>query len=192
MSTLRVIGGKARGMRLRTVPGDTTRPITDRARESLFNILGMDIEDATLLDLFAGTGAVGIEALSRGAQLVRFIDLNRAAVEVIRANLAATRLGSSADVIRQDAFAYLSGPLERQYNYVFVAPPQYKELWKRAMQELDARPEWLTDDAWVIVQIHPVEYQALELQHLREFDQRKYGSVLFIFYERPEQEPEDL
>ena len=73
----RPAAGKARGRRLRDVPGDSTRPITDRAKESLFNILGNDIEEASLLDLFAGTGSVGIEALSRGASFVRFIDLQR-------------------------------------------------------------------------------------------------------------------
>ena len=84
MSTPRIISGKARGIRLKMVPGDITRPITDMVKEALFNILGPDIEDASLLDLFGGTGSVGIEALSRGAAFCRFIDLHRAAVEVIK------------------------------------------------------------------------------------------------------------
>lgn len=184
MTGLRVISGKARGRRLRPVPGDSTRPITDRAKESLFNILGPDIEGATVLDLFAGTGSVGIEALSRGAARVRFIDQQRQAIETIQANLAATGLQAGAEVLRQDAFAALERQADCRFDYVFIAPPQYKELWKRALLTLDRQVDWLSEDAWVIVQIHPVEYQALELQNLDEFDQRRYGSVLFVFYQR--------
>jgi len=87
-------------------------------------------------------------------------------------------------VLRQDAFAALAREADCHFDYVFIAPPQYKELWKRALLALDGRPDWLAEDAWVIVQIHPVEYQALELQNLSEFDQRRYGSVLFVFYAR--------
>jgi 16S rRNA (guanine966-N2)-methyltransferase len=184
MSSLRVISGKARGRRLRPVPGDLTRPITDRAKESLFNILGPDIEGAAVLDMFAGTGSVGIEALSRGAARARFIDQQRQAIETIRFNLASTDLETSAQVLRQDAFAALEREADCSFDYVFIAPPQYKELWKRAVSTLDKRPDWLSEDAWVIVQIHPVEYQSLELQNLVEFDQRRYGSVLFVFYEK--------
>jgi len=184
MSGLRVISGKARGRRLRPVPGDLTRPITDRAKESLFNILGPDIDGAAVLDMFAGTGSVGIEALSRGARRARFIDQQRQAIETIRSNLAATGLEVGAEVLRQDAFAALEREADCRFDYVFIAPPQYKELWKRALLALDRRADWLSEDAWVIVQIHPVEYQALELQNLKEFDQRHYGSVLFVFYER--------
>ena len=191
MSGPRIISGKARGFRLRSVPGDATRPITDRAKEALFNILGSDIQDASLLDLFAGTGSVGIEALSRGAAFVRFNDLQRQAVETIRMNLAATDLQSGAEVLRLDAFALLERPSDRQFDYVFIAPPQYKELWVRAITGLDAHPAWLSEDAWVIVQIHPVEYQDLELKNLVEFDQRQYGSVLFIFYERRQENEEN-
>lgn len=184
MSGLRVISGKARGRRLRSVPGDATRPITDRAKESLFNILGPDIAGASVLDLFAGTGSVGIEALSRGAKRVRFIDQQRQAIETIRANLTATDLEAGSEVLRQNAFSMLEAATDCRFDYVFIAPPQYKEMWQRALLALDRRADWLSEDGWVIVQIHPVEYQALELQNLGEFDQRRYGSVLFVFYER--------
>lgn len=184
MSGLRVIAGKARGRRLRSVPGETTRPITDRTKESLFNILGPDIRRAEMLDLFGGTGSVGIEALSRGAAFVRFVDLQRAAVETMRANLEITGLAEYAEVLRQNAFELLARPADRGFDYVYIAPPQYKNLWKQALLALDGQPEWLAEDAWVIVQIHPVEYEPQTLEHLVEFDQRKYGSTLLVFYER--------
>lgn len=182
MSGLRVIAGTARGRKLRSVPGDSTRPITDRTKESLFNILGADILDASLLDLFAGTGSVGIEALSRGARFVRFVDKNQQAIQTVRANLQLTGLAQLAEVHRIDAFNLLLNQSDRQFDYVYIAPPQYKGVWKRAIRSLDENPGWLAEDAWVIVQIHPIEYEAQQCQHLVEFDQRKYGSTLLIFF----------
>ena len=84
--TLRIIAGTAKGRKLKSVPGDTTRPITDRVKEALFNILAGDVIDSVWWDMFGGTGAVGIEALSRGAAFVRFTDLNRMPVDTIKAN----------------------------------------------------------------------------------------------------------
>ncbi len=184
MSSPRVVAGSARGRRLRSVPGDKTRPITDRAKESLFNILRPYLQGASFLDLFAGTGAVGIEALSQGAGFARFIDTQRAAVETIRANLAATKLDAKAHVIQGDAFSQLAAAPDRAFDYAFIAPPQYQGMWKRALLALDAKLDWLVEDGWVIVQIDPTEYEKLELQNLSEFDQRKYGNVLLVFYER--------
>jgi len=186
MSGLRVISGKARGSRLRPVPGDTTRPITDRTKESLFNIIGADIQGASFLDLFAGTGSVGIEALSRGATYARFLDLERLAIQTIRTNLEHTGFSEAAEVIRIDVFQYLSRQPDRIFDYVYIAPPQYKQLWIRAIRVLESNSNWLSPDAWVIVQIHPKEYQALDLANLTVFDQRHYGSTLLVFYERME------
>lgn len=183
MSNPRVIAGKARGIRLQPVPGDITRPITDRVKEALFNILGADVQEATLLDLFGGTGAVGIEALSRGASFVRFIDLNRAAIKVIQANLETAHLASQAQVIQMDAFQYLKQPVDRRFDYIYVAPPQYKGLWLKALEILDERPKWLSEESWLIVQIDPVEYQPTRFSVFTEFEQRRYGSTLLVFYE---------
>jgi len=183
VSTPRIIAGKAKGLRLQDVPGDSTRPITDRVKESLFNILGSDIEEARMLDLFGGTGSVGIEALSRGAEFVRFLDLSHTAAAVIKSNLQRARLQSQAEVLNMDAYAYLKRAADRTFHYIYIAPPQYKEMWQRAMRDLDANPSWATDDAWIIVQIHPIEYQAIQLQNFVEFEQRRYGSTLLIFFE---------
>ncbi len=183
MSNPRIIAGKARGMRLNAVPGDITRPITDRVKEALFNIIAADIYNSSLLDLFGGTGSVGIEALSRGAQFVRFIDLNRAAVSTIQKNLSNTRLENAAEVIQSDSFTYVKQKPDRQFDYIYIAPPQYKELWLRSLEALDQNPDWLAPDAWVIVQIDPVEYRHLDFNHFQEFDQRRYGSTLLVFYQ---------
>ena len=188
MPGLRVIGGKARGLRLRSVPGDITRPITDRVKEALFNIIGADIQGASFLDLFAGTGSVGIEALSRGADFALFVDINRLPITIIRQNLQSTGLHSQAQILKVDALSLLGGPASRKFAYIYIAPPQYKEIWKQALLSVDNHPEWLTEDAWVIVQIHPVEYEPLNeagiLHSLNQFDVRDYGSTLLVFYQR--------
>jgi 16S rRNA (guanine966-N2)-methyltransferase len=183
MSSPRIIAGTARGTRLQDVPGDTTRPITDMVKGALFNILGLDVVDASFLDLFGGTGSVGIEALSRGATYARFIDLNRAAVTTIKANLARTRMQDQAQVVQGDAFAILKHRPDRTFDYIYIAPPQYKGMWQRAVKDLDEHPGWLQEDTWVIVQIDPIEYEALTLTHLAEFEQRKYGNTLLVFFE---------
>jgi 16S rRNA (guanine966-N2)-methyltransferase len=179
----RIISGKAKGARLRPVPGDITRPITDIVKEALFNILANDVLDASFLDLFGGTGSVGIEALSRGASYCRFIDLHRAAVETLKANLEATHLKDAAQVVQGDAFTYLARTPDRSFEYIYIAPPQYKGMWERALLKLEENPGWLQSDSWVIVQIDPVEYKALVLTHLEEIEQRKYGNTLLVFYE---------
>lgn len=183
MSHLRVIGGEARGRRLKLVPGEGTRPVGDRVKEALFNILGPTIEGAAFLDLFAGTGSVGIEALSRGAARALLIDNSGAAIQTIHDNLALTGLASRAAVLRMDAFEYLRRSHTEKFDFVYVAPPQYQELWRRAVQDLDLRPLALNPDAWIIAQIDPNEYLELALERLVEFDQREYGSTELVFYE---------
>lgn len=182
--TLRVISGEARGRKLKSVPGDTTRPITDRAKEALFNILANDVIDSTWWDVFAGTGAVGIEALSRGAAFARFSDRERLAIDTIQSNLGLCRFEARAEIRRGDAFALLSAAPDRAFDYVYIAPPQYKEMWSKALTILDGNPAWLSDECEVIAQIDPKEYLSMELAHLAEFDQRRYGTTLLVFYER--------
>ncbi len=184
--SLRVISGTAKGHKLKSVPGDTTRPITDRVKEVLFNILGSDVIDSYWWDVFAGTGAVGIEAISRGAAFVRFTDLNRAPIETINKNLMVTRFVSKSEVKQADAFALLNSRPDRHFHYVYIAPPQFHELWSTALLMLDKNPDWLAEDGWLIVQIAPKEYNGLSLTSLEEFDQRKYGSTLLSFYRRSE------
>jgi 16S rRNA (guanine(966)-N(2))-methyltransferase RsmD len=182
---MRVISGSAKGRKLRSVPGDSTRPIADRVKVALFDILSGEVADASFLDLFAGTGGVGIEALSRGAARAVFIDSEPSAVRTTRENLAATGLDRKADVIRSDSFRYLERSEHPAFDIIYIAPPQYKGLWERALRTIDERPEWLSDDGQAIVQIHPREWTEARLAHLIEFDRRKYGNTLLVFFEKP-------
>ncbi len=187
-----VTTGTAKGRRLKDVPGEGTRPVTDIVKQALFNILAGDVRDSAWWDLFGGTGAIGIEALSRGAAFVRFSELGREAVETIKWNLQATGLTDRAEVRRGDAFAMLASPADRRFDYVYVAPPQYKELWSKTLLALDANPGWLNDAAWAIAQIHPREYRDLDLAHLEKIDERKYGSTLLVFYQLKTERLEEI
>ncbi|WP_299026076.1 16S rRNA (guanine(966)-N(2))-methyltransferase RsmD [uncultured Thermanaerothrix sp.] len=183
MTPPRIISGKAGGIRLRSVPGSGTRPITDRVKEALFNIIGPEIEGASFLDLFAGTGSVGIEALSRGAAYVCFLDTSRQAISTIKENLRLTHLEQGTEVLHMDAFVFLRQPPTRRFDFIFIAPPQYKGLWEKALQALDLNPAWLSPHGIVIVQIDPKEYRPLEqLTNLEEVEQRHYGSTKLVFY----------
>jgi 16S rRNA (guanine(966)-N(2))-methyltransferase RsmD len=183
---MRVISGTAKGRKLHPVPGELTRPITDRVKEALFNIIGPDVQGSSWWDVFGGTGAVAIEALSRGAAFARLTDLNKGPIEAITRNLALTGLTARAETRRADAFALLGLTPDRQFDYIYIAPPQYKELWLRALGELDANPSWLDPDGWAIVQIDPKEFAPGALQRLKLFDQRRYGTTLLNFYSRIE------
>lgn len=187
--SLRVIGGRAKGRKLKRVPGDTTRPVRDLVKGALFNILGGWVRGTAWLDLFAGTGSVGIEALSRGAAFCLFLDTSRAAVQTIRENLALTGLETEAEVRREDAFAFLSNdpPEGEAFDAIYIAPPQYKGMWRRALELLDAHPAWLVPGGIAVAQIDPQEYEDLPLSHLRLYDQRIYGNTMLCFYEREEE-----
>ncbi|HHV05892.1 MAG TPA: 16S rRNA (guanine(966)-N(2))-methyltransferase RsmD [Anaerolineaceae bacterium] len=191
MATLRVISGSAKGKRLKTVPGDSTRPITDQVKEALFNILADEVLDIDILDLFGGTGAVGIEALSRGAKSVLFLDTSHQAIKVIKDNLQTTKFSQQATVIRGDAFAYIQNPSRLGYDLIYVAPPQYKDMWEKAMRLLDENPDLLHDDGQIIVQINPIEWSEQNYENFIEFDRRKYGDTELIFFEKPYDDLDD-
>jgi 16S rRNA (guanine966-N2)-methyltransferase len=181
---MRVIAGSAKGRHLLAVPGEGTRPIADRVKTALFDILGERVVGCRFLDLFGGTGSVGIEALSRGAAEVVFVERSRAALRVLRENLRRAELAERAWVVQGDVFAYLKREDVQPFDLIYIAPPQYQGLWARALCLLEARPELLTPDGLAIVQIHPKEFQVLDLTALSLVDERRYGSTLLVFYER--------
>lgn len=186
---MRVIAGTAKGRQLLSVPGDSTRPITDRVKSALFSILESQgaIRGSRWLDLFGGTGAVGIEALSRGAAAVVFVEKDGRAVQVLGQNLRSTGLaeGGRSHVVRGDAFAYLAKPNLAPFDLIYIAPPQYRNLWQKALLAVDARPDLLTERGQVVVQIFPKEDAPdLLLANLRRYDERQYGSTRLVFFER--------
>jgi 16S rRNA (guanine(966)-N(2))-methyltransferase RsmD len=192
MSKLRVIAGTAKGRRLKMVPGSGTRPVSDRVKEAVFNILGRGVRGSRFLDLFAGTGSVGIEALSRGADHVRFVEKSRKAIATIHENLEVTGFHDRAEVVLGNVFHELEATPSRGFDYVYVAPPQYQALWIRTLERLDANPDWLYPDGLVVVQIDPKEQEKLGLRNFPEIDQRRYGNTAVLFYERSSEINQDM
>ena len=184
---MRVVAGIAKGRQLKSPKSPNVRPIMDRVKTALFDILAPEIEGARFLDLFAGAGGVGIEALSRGAAAATFVELDTETWRLMGENLRITGLGEHAETLHSDAFRYVerTHASGRRYDIVYVAPPQYQGMAGRALAQLDAQP--LTDPGGlVIVQIDPRERKdvdALELHTLRPIDERRYGGTLLIFYE---------
>ena len=129
---MRVITGTARGRKLKDLPGLDTRPTTDKVKESIFNIVQFDIEGRRVLDLFAGTGQLGIEALSRGAAHCVFVDASRAAAAVVRDNLAHTGFETSSRVVQGDAISFLTSCREK-FALAFLDPPYASELLEKAL-----------------------------------------------------------
>lgn len=149
---MRVIAGKARSLKLLTPPGMDTRPTTDRTKETLFNILQPEIGGARFLDLFSGSGAIGIEALSRGAAFAVFVEKDRAAAECIRKNLAFTKLGDNGQILRKDVGAALKS-LEKgePFDLIFMDPPYGRGLERQVLEYL-AHSSLLAEEGTVVVE----------------------------------------
>ena len=130
---MRVISGTARGRRLKELQGMDTRPTTDKVKESMFNIIQFDLEGRKVLDLFAGTGQLGIEALSRGAAHCTFVDTRRDAVALVKENLNATSFSQQASVFQSDSLAFLSSCREK-FDIIFLDPPYQTDFLERCME----------------------------------------------------------
>ena len=129
---MRIITGSRRGRKLKTLPGDAVRPTPDRVKEALFNILQFDLEGRVFLDLFAGSGQIGLEALSRGARSAVFVDESRAAVQLVRANLALCRL--QGDVVQGESLGYLRTC--GKFDLIFLDPPYDTGLLDKALENV--------------------------------------------------------
>ena len=176
---MRVITGTARGRRLKTPEGMDIRPTTDNVKESVFNILQFDIEGRRVLDLFAGTGQLGIECLSRGAKEVVFIDQSRDAVKIAKDNLKAC--GFSAPVLQQDAISYLSAC--GKFDLIFVDPPYDAGLYKTVLEKINSID--ILSEGGIILCESRRETDMPELQtpyYLRK--EYRYGKVKLSLYSK--------
>ena len=179
---MRVITGSARGKRLRELPGLDTRPTTDRVKEGLFNIIQFDIEGRRVLDLFAGTGQLGIEALSRGAAFCDFVDSAPAAMKVIRANVADCRLTDRAAFHQTDFAAFLSGA-PGKYGLIFLDPPYASGNLERALEQIAAID--IAAGNGIIVCESPADHLLPELPAPYEKGRNyRYGKIALTLYRR--------
>ena len=146
---VRIIGGRWRGTRLPVADMAGLRPTPDRVRETLFNWLAPMLPGARVLDLFAGSGALGLEALSRGAREALLVERDAGLADSLRQTVAKLRAESEAQVVVADALAFLHAPLHGRFDIAFLDPPFAANLWPAAFAAL---PPWLADDAWVYVE----------------------------------------
>lgn len=179
---MRVITGSARGCRLKELEGMETRPTTDRVKEGLFNIIQFDIEGRKVLDLFAGTGQLGIECLSRGAASAVFVDRRTDAVKLIRENLKATRLSDKARVVSGDSMEFLKS-LRESFDLIFLDPPYEAGLLEPAIAHI-AKFDILSPHG-IIVAEHPVGMvlPALAAPY-RLHRTYRYGKIALSLYRR--------
>ena len=179
---MRVIAGKAKGMQLHTPDGMLTRPTTDRVKEALFSILQFDLPGARALDLFGGTGQLGIEALSRGAASAVFVDSRREACQLIRANLEKTHLASDACVVQSDYLEYLNRCREK-FNLILLDPP-YAEVFLensiKRITEID-----ILQQGGIIAAERPLGKELpWEFQGFTRSKDYKYGKILLTLYRK--------
>lgn len=179
---MRIISGDCRGRKLFSLKGMTTRPTADRVRESIFNILALRVPGAYVLDLFAGTGALGLEALSRGAAAAVFVDSSLPAGQIIEKNIRACKMEARSRFIRWDIVKNLHclKPSDPAFDLVFMDPPYAKSCIQAALTHL-VRQQALKNGATIVIEHNASEPVPGEFTELNLGDQRVYGKTLVSF-----------
>ena len=180
---MRVISGSARGKKLVALEGMNTRPTLDRVKEALFNIIQFDIADKKVLDLFAGSGAIGIEAISRGAEKAVLCDNSKDAVKIIEANVKNTRTESKITILNKDynqALEYLANN-NYKFDIIYLDPPYKTEFANIAIEKIIAL-DLLSKEGIIIVETDDTEKEkTITTKGIQIFDKRKYGRAILIF-----------
>lgn len=184
VENLRVVSGKARGTILYSLQGDNTRPTLDRVKEALFNIIQSKISNAKILDLFAGSGALGIEALSRGAKQVTFCDKSYEAIQVIKKNIAKTHFELQSTIIHSEYKSTLK-KLKDEFDIIFLDPPYKENLVVKAVEGI-LESGLLSKDGIIVIETDEEERELRNLEkiNINVYDLRKYGRVRLIFLNR--------
>lgn len=175
---MRIIGGRHRGRKLADFKGSDIRPTSDRVKESLFNILSVKVVGASVLDLFCGSGNLGLESFSRGAEKVHFNDLSKDSLAVAKKNLAAVGEQDKSKLTNLDYLACLSSA-DAAYDLIFIDPPYAKEFGVSAL-EIIAKRQLLTEDG-IAVYERDRAFSG-EIEGLKKFDERKYGKTYLTFF----------
>ncbi|KPL18783.1 MAG: hypothetical protein AMJ92_06500 [candidate division Zixibacteria bacterium SM23_81] len=186
---MRVISGEAKGRRLKAPADNRIRPTADKTKEALFDIIGGEVHGARVLDLFAGTGNLGIEALSRGARRALFVDVAKKAVTIIRANVDLVKYGDRCEVWQEDAFSALSrlGRMGRRFDLVFCDPPYGHQFVERSLRFL-VLGHLVENNGLVAVEHHRKDKLPQRVETLLMLGERFFGETAVTFY-RQKAEP---
>ncbi len=173
---MRVIGGKLKGRRLVSFKADHIRPTTDRVKETLFNMLAGDIPGARILDLFAGTGSLSIECVSRGASYVEAVELNKISIKIIKENLSLLKIEKSVQLCHEDVFKYLSSAKGEAFDLVFIDPPFTEKIAHDCMEALAKTKSKVCRSGGVVV-IESGRHERIEDEYepFKLLDRREFG-----------------
>lgn len=177
---MRVIAGTRRSLLLKTPDGNITRPTTDRIKETLFNVLQTDIQDSVFVDLFSGSGAIGIEALSRGAKKAYFIEMNKEAISCIQDNIKFTKFTEQAVVLKQEVVSGLEF-IKEPVDIIFMDPP-YDQLLEKTILDKLSKTNILKEDSMIIVEASlKTEFDYLEELGFVVLKEKKYKTNKHVF-----------
>lgn len=182
-SFMRIISGTAKGTKLYTLEGLTTRPTLDRVKEAVFNIIHLNIPEATVLDLFSGSGAIGLEFASRGAKKVYLCDASKEACEIIKKNIAKTHLEKKVELYQADFIQVISKKIEEKIDIIYLDPPYKTDFIKIAICEC-IKKQILKPDTLIIAETDDKEKivkQIEEIKNIEIIEQRKYGRANIFF-----------
>jgi 16S rRNA (guanine966-N2)-methyltransferase len=180
---MRVISGKFKGRRLVSFDQDHIRPITDRVKESLFNIIATRIEGAKVLDLFAGTGSLSWEALSRGAQETTIVDDNIKSLQIIKKNQELLKIGDGIKIVKDDALKFLKRYRGEPFDLIFLDPPFPSKICLKALEAV-SQSNAASSATFVIIEHSKHEPLPDQIGNLRRVDSRDYGDKLLAFFEK--------
>lgn len=180
---MRVISGKLRGLTLKTIDNDSTRPTRDMVREALFSILMSQVPECSFLDLFAGSGAIGIEALSRGASSCVMIDLNPECIKIINDNIEKAKLKEKTEVYRIDYKKAINKLKEESFDIIYVDPPYHKEMGIDAINRISEK-NILKDDGVIILETDTNEFVPDEIGRYEKFNYKRYGRNILSLFRR--------
>ena len=182
---MRIISGKARGTKLYTLEGLNTRPTLDRVKESIFNIIQNEIQGANVLDLFAGSGAIGLEFVSRGAQSVILCDKSKDAIEIIKKNIEKTHMEESAQVVNMDFKMCLEKIKDQKFDIIYLDPPYETNYIIESLEKI-IKLDIIKEKSLIIIETDDEERIEKEIENIKVkiVDKRKYGRATIIFLEK--------
>ena len=180
---MRVISGKARGLKLNTPKNEDVRPTTDRVKESLFNIINGYIIDGEILDLFAGTGSLGIECLSRGANKCVFVDVSKTSIDIVKSNIKKARVEDNAEILNIDYKSAIDKVKNKTYKFdiIFMDPPYYENMFMDALKKID-ESDILKADGIIVVEHDTKQEFPESIGKLIKDRSKKYGNTTLTFY----------